>query len=313
MQIHVSKYICLCIKINFIYRVLNPEDEGHITSTEFHSTAYGAHGRNRQQIQQQETVEEEIAATHQQHQAHGDILRQHLMQQQQQQPQQEQRGAMDAVIPQQQSITAMQQGVSNVGMAPQPIIAHQQPMQVSGLPVSSQIQQRLIALELEKYEQQLLEAAMKIRAAQDMQKALAMQHSQMVDINQYNSQCASLGRDDLKSVVIGVPELSLNLDHLLGKPGVVGRILEILNSPDFSRAVPTNVQGALGSVATIDSALGSSGSTVKQSMASLPTSMSLQSVTDSSKSLTDSQKNVYEVESNVHWPIDSKTSLESTR
>ena len=285
-------------------------------SADFESVAYGKQIKQRQQ--QQQTPEEEIASAHKQHEIHGEILGEH-----QRRLQMNIQSSVNAPFP---------MGPSNIAAHQDPLLQinpqQQQQVQTADKGFYSQGGQQMmqsasnvpattsnpnIDVELDQ-EAQLIAIANQIKQAQLLQQALAMQHAKIANLGQYTAWRHHFGLDDLTPIIIGFPELSINLDTLLGKPGAAGRVLEILNGPDFSRAVPTLPRQTNLPFPDVTKRLGSSGSTIQPSDQSLDASaMSLETMTDSSKSLTDLQKDVFQVDPGVHWPIDSKTSLDSSR
>ena len=160
-------------------------------------------------------------------------------------------------------------------------------------------------------EAQLLLAAEKIRAAQDIQLALALQQANLGSYSQYAAELMHFNEEDLHPLLISIPDLNINLDKIFGRQGGIGALLQILNSPDFTRCAPASFPPApTQHFQPPPGAFGSTSSMV-QSQESMDTSSV--SLNTSSKSLTDSQKTLYGVSSGVHWPIASRSSLSLTR
>ena len=301
--------------IDYIYRGLNPGADAHLTSTDFQSQAYAVHKRNRELLQQQHQLQVE-------QQKQFELQRQ----MQQQQSVMQQLPSSAAANPAQGLPVVNPQQPTAIAQRPEQAV---QPMDVShggqqmsqlllpkatdprrpppGLNVSGDLKSL--------QETKLLDPAQQIQSVQQMQMALAMQNANIQSQAQYAAQRPQFSQEDLRSVMIGFPEINLNMDQLVAKPGAVGKLLQILNSPEFSRAIiPVDESVGSSSFMSGSSHLGSTGSTIAQSMESMDASaMSLTGINTSSQSLTDSQKDLYGVESGVHWPIGSKTSLQLSR
>ena len=275
--------------MSFLFRVLNPVHDSGITLTDFQSQVYHGQIQERQgQMQMQTNVQPQHQGTPTHYQQQGTFPV--------------------------GSIAAPEVAPVH-GMVPQQQ-CHQHPYGHLQLPKSIQATHGGITGQqiVMSHEDQVLAAAQKIRAIQEMQLALTMQYAQLGNIAQYNQQRGRLNEDDLKSVMIAIPDLNINFDHLVAKPGGIGDLLKLLNTSSFGRSLDTANDPSLQSAyPQITSAFGSTGLSMDTLSASLhPSQTSLSGATSSSRSLMDSQKELYGVPSGVHWPIDSTPSLTSS-
>ena len=292
--------ICL-LKRNIIFNVslfhvnrdLHPGRDDDLTSSDFQSTAYQGHFQQRQIIQQQQPQQPtDVPGAHAQHAGQAPIL---------------QGGA--GIVPQQlQPGATGGQGI---------ILSHSdQKMNVTSEEVDTafkaHVAQHIKATADEQlrraeelHDQQMLEAASLLKLAQQRHAAISVQ----TGAESLRQPKEPFDMQDLRSVVLGIPDLGLNFDHLVSKPGGIGQLLRLLNGDDFARAVPTieNPNRNTGE-------LGSSGSTVHSSMHSTTgSSLSLAGPTSSSKSLTSSQKDMYGVETGIHWPVGAVSEMDASK